>query len=192
MRQLQLAVENRLLTCKPPADPPSILKYRSFTVKSQVLVSFNASTTELKVNAPPLDHTYTVAESGTTTKAAAFSGKDLGAMFLAGLGTGTTSSGSWEVALVKISAWGPITSSSPMSVELVVSNSISGTISCSDHGSPMSRARVGVKCPHLSWTVESDTDIAYVRYAYHLRKPTAGDFLGIVQLTITGRRKGSI
>lgn len=153
MRRLQQAVNNQIAIVRPPADPPAVNMSRTFTVVVPLSIQFSTTAGTAKLIFSEKSHTESILSLGyisasqKDTMVFQFFAADINVLYQLGLGNNVkTADENREVALVKVSAWGPLPQTAVCSVRM--NWNIGGRSQIVlDHGSPMSRPRVGLSAP---------------------------------------------
>lgn len=175
---------------KPPADPPSIKSYRTYTICTQFVVIASDSTSDCQVQKPPTDHIINVNFKGVSVLSYSLSSTDLLNSWLYSMGhLDNKNAAKFEVAIVKACAWGPLPQQLSTSLTLNV-NSGAAQRTVVDHGSPMSRPRCGISIPKLTWG-SSGQVVQFGITPSILGDVKKGSILGVVHVTLSGRMKGS-
>lgn len=190
VRRLNRAVSEQATLIKPPADPPAISNYRTFTICTQAVILSDKTNTDYTAYVAPADHRVRLKfDSKDTHQELSISADDLLLTWLLSIGhKDSARANAFEVAVVKACLWGPLPQQLPASVSLWVSSGASQRV-VTDHGSPTSRPRCGIGLPKLTWGESGQlVRIGFAPYIAGDIKPST--ILGVLQLTIAGRMKG--
>lgn len=190
LRKLSRAISEQAALVKPPPDPPTIKTYRTHTICTQFVLIASNSATDCEVKSPPLDHVVHLNFKDAASTSYTISSTDLINAWLFAMGHATDAQKAhFEVAVVKACAWGPLPQQISASVSLLVDSGASQRCVV-DHGSPMARPRAGISIPKLTWGQSGQK--VQVGITPSIKGEIKKDqILGIVQITIAGRMKGS-
>ena len=189
LRRLHQAVASTATVTRLPADPPAVRSYRTFSIVAEYAICVGDGKSEtVTYNKLPSDHTIDVTFKADTPADFTLQGADFLKAFIIALGHSGTDTSGWEVALAKAAVWGPIPQTIPASVELYASDGKANRCAV-DHGSPTARARIGIGFPKLEWGIGGTVQFRIVSHS--ASGQNKGAIIGILQLSISGRRKGA-
>lgn len=184
MRKLQQAVNNAVVHVTPPPDPPRINATRVIPIVTSVdIVYGSAQAITRNANGTCVLSVAPGKEASTTFKLKL---RDLYTIY--GSALNVTVPTTCELALHKISLWGPLPQQTQASVALGVNINTALRSMIQDQGAANARPRVGLSMPQVHWFNSGDADAISVEVYYgKANAPTAGMMLGVLHITCSMR-----
>lgn len=185
LRKLQQAVNGAVIPITPLSDPPRINATRIIPIVTSCDVLMANTATALAKNGNGTSLLSLKIESGNLQKHS-FTLTQLFSMY--GTALNMTVPTSFQLALHKVSFWGPLPNQAQTSVALSINYGTIYRQMVQDQGTASNRPRVGVSLPQTHWVNSADTSVISFEVLYGSgAAPAPGNMLGVLHLSMSMR-----
>lgn len=186
MRKLQQAIDGAVVLSTPPSDPPRIHATRIIPIVTSVDVLGVSTARALTKNTNGTSLLSNQITNSTNVQKVYLTTSELFSIY--GTALNMTIPESYQLALHKVSFWGPLPNQAQTSVAISLNYGESYKSMTQDQGTSSTRPRVGFSLPQVHWVSKGTDQVIVIEVLYGAgATPSPGSLIGVLHLSMSMR-----